>query len=112
MSDLTIRPAEGSWSVNAGGAELGESSAALELTEAGFAAVIYFPQEDLAMAFLEPSGNVYECPDKGRARYYNIVTKSRVIPNAAWCYDAPKPAALAIAGHIAFYPDFAVIQQA
>ena len=53
MTDITIRKAEGTWTVRSGGAVLGESRHALELTEGDYPAVIYFPREDIAMAFLD-----------------------------------------------------------
>ena len=50
MADhITIRKAEGTWTVRAGGAVLGESQNALELIEDGYPEVIYFPREDLSL---------------------------------------------------------------
>ena len=49
---ITIRPATGTWVVRAGGAVLGESIQALEMTEGDYPPVIYFPRTDIAMAFL------------------------------------------------------------
>ena len=86
---ITIRPAPGKWSVRAGGAVLGESTAALELDEEGHAPVIYFPRADLAMAFLEPTETRTRCPWKGDASWFSIVTKSTTIPDAAWSYETP-----------------------
>ena len=103
MADMTIRPAGGTWSVRAGGAVLVESDAALALDETGHDTVIYFPRDDVGMAFLERSETVTECPLKGRATHYNIVTKSTVLADAAWSYEAPFEAAREIAGHLAFY---------
>ncbi|WP_371036727.1 DUF427 domain-containing protein [Rhodosalinus sp. FB01] len=103
MARIIIRPAQGKWSVRAGGAVLGESSAALELDEEGHAPVIYFPREDLAMAFLEPTERSSHCPHKGDASWFSIVTKSTTIPDAAWSYEAPLDGVSEIAGHVAFY---------
>ena len=56
MSDeIKIREMPGTWVVRAGGAVLGETRKALELSEGDLAPVIYFPREDLAMAMLDPS---------------------------------------------------------
>ncbi|WP_306152645.1 DUF427 domain-containing protein [Roseovarius sp. MMSF_3281] len=104
MTDIRIRKAEGTWVVRAGGAVLAESKNALELVENGYPDVIYFPQDDIAMAFLDDSDHRTTCPHKGEARYYSIVTKSQTLENAAWSYDAPKEAAARIKGHLAFYP--------
>lgn len=112
MADhITIRKAPGTWVVRAGGAVLGETANALELTEGSYPPVIYFPREDIAMAFLEktPTGSV--CPWKGVASYYSIVTKSTTIADAAWSYEDPKAEVSRIAGHLAFYPDRATVER-
>jgi uncharacterized protein (DUF427 family) len=105
MADhIRIRNAEGTWVVRAGGAVLGETSRALELSEGDYPPVIYFPREDVAMAFLEKTDKSTTCPHKGDASHYSIVTKSTVLRNAAWSYEDPKAGVTAIAGHLAFYP--------
>jgi uncharacterized protein (DUF427 family) len=104
MADhIKIRRAEGTWVVRAGGAVLGESSNALELTEGAYPFVIYFPREDIAMAFLDKTDKVTTCPWKGEASHYSIVTKSTTLKDAAWSYEDPKPDMEAIRGHLAFY---------
>lgn len=104
MADhIKIRPANGTWTVRAGGAVLGESSKALELTEGDYPAVIYFPREDIAMEFLDTSDKSTHCPHKGDASYFSIVTKSTVLHDAAWSYEAPKESVAEIKDHLAFY---------
>lgn len=102
-NQITIRPAQGTWVVRAGGAVLGESSATLELTEGDYPPVIYFPRADMAMAFLEPSDHTSVCPFKGTARYFSIETKSTTLKNAVWSYEEPNPDVAEIAGYLAFY---------
>ena len=104
MADhITIRPAPGTWSVRAGGAVLGETSAALELREGDYDPVIYFPRDDIAMDFLDVAEKVTTCPHKGEATHFSIVTKSTVLKDAAWSYETPKAGVQDIAGHLAFY---------
>ncbi len=104
MADhIKIRPAEGTWSVRAGGAVLGESSSALELSEGDYPPVIYVPREDIAMEFFDRSDKSTHCPHKGDASYFSLVTKSTVLPNVAWSYEAPKDGMEAIKDHLAFY---------
>ena len=104
MADhIKIRPAEGTWVVRAGGAVLGESDNALELKEGDYPAVIYFPRDDIATAFLDDSDKKTTCPWKGEASYFSIVTKSTTIKDAAWSYETPKESVEEIAGHLAFY---------
>ena len=103
MTKITIRKATGTWSVRAGGAVIGESRNALELTEGENTPVIYFPRADIAMAFLDEGDRTSHCPHKGDARFYSIVTKSQTLENAAWSYEDPKPDVAEIKDHIAFY---------
>ncbi len=105
MADhIKIQPADGTWVVRAGGAVLGESSAALELREGDYGPVIYFPRGDIAMDFLDPSEKVSTCPHKGDAVHFSIVTKSTVLTDAAWSYESPIDGVADITGHLAFYP--------
>ncbi|WP_370401848.1 DUF427 domain-containing protein [Sulfitobacter sp. JB4-11] len=104
MADhITIRKAPGTWTVRAGGAVLAESDAALELREGDYPEVIYFPRNDIAMAFLDANDTTSHCPHKGDAVYFNVVTKSRTLQDAAWSYEAPKAAVDDIKGYLAFY---------
>ena len=103
MKHITIRKSDGNWTVRAGGAVLGESSNALELSEGDYPAVIYFPREDIATAFLDRTEKTTHCPHKGDATYFSIVTKSKTIENAVWSYETPKEAVARIKDHLAFY---------
>ncbi len=108
---ITIRQAKGTWVIRAGGAVLGESKNALELTEADFPPVIYFPREDIGMAFLDASERSSHCPYKGDARYYSIVGSDGVLKDAAWSYEAPIETTAEIAGHLAFYTDRVAVER-
>lgn len=110
-SHIKIRKAAGTWVVRAGGAVLGESKNALELTEGDYPPVIYFPREDIGMAFLDASAQTSHCPFKGDATYYSIVTKSNVIRNAAWSYETPNEEVARIAGYLAFYPNLVAVEK-
>jgi uncharacterized protein (DUF427 family) len=104
MADhIRIRRADGTWTIRAGGAVLGESTNALELTEGSNPFIIYFPRGDIAMAFLDRTDRTSTCPWKGQANYFSIVTKSTTLRDAAWSYENPKPGMEAIKDHIAFY---------
>lgn len=103
MADhIRITTAPGVWTVRAGGAVLGETNRALELVEGDLKPVIYFPREDIAMAFLDETDATSTCPHKGEARYFSVVTKSRTLENAVWSYEAPKDAVAQIKDHVAF----------
>ncbi len=112
MADhITIRPASGNWTVRAGGAVLGESTAALELQEGDYPPVIYFPRSDIAMAFLEPSEITSTCPYKGKATYYSIVAKSGLIKDAVWSYEDPLDAVAGIKDYLAFYTTKVAVEE-
>ncbi|OED48809.1 DUF427 domain-containing protein [Leisingera sp. S232] len=102
MTTIRIRKAEGTWTVRSGGAVLGETANALELSEGDLDPVIYFPRADLAMAFFDKTDKTSHCPHKGDATYYSIANKSSVTENAAWSYEAPIDAVAEIKGHLAF----------
>ncbi|MEO9573992.1 MAG: DUF427 domain-containing protein [Tateyamaria sp.] len=104
MADhITIRKADGTWTVRAGGAVLGESTNALELSEGDYPPVIYFPRSDIAMAFLDKTDKVTHCPHKGDASYFSVVTKSQTLENTVWSYEAPNENVARIKDHLAFY---------
>ena len=103
MTDhITIRRASGTWVVRSGGAILGETTKALELSEGDYAPVIYFPRDDIAMALLDQTDKVTHCPHKGDATYYSIVNMSSVTENAVWSYEAPLEGVAEIKGYLAF----------
>ncbi|MEM6890832.1 MAG: DUF427 domain-containing protein [Pseudomonadota bacterium] len=105
VKHITIRRAEGTWTVRAGGAVLGESGDALELLEGDYPPVIYFPRGDIATAFLDPTDKSTHCPHKGDASYFSVVTKSTTLENVAWSYEDPVADVARIKEHIAFYTD-------
>jgi uncharacterized protein (DUF427 family) len=112
MADhIKIRKAPGKWVVRAGGAVLGESADALELNEGDSPPVIYFPREDIGMAFLEKTSSSTNCPYKGAATYYTVSSAGGDIPDAAWSYEEPLEGVAEIKGHIAFYPDRVTVEQ-
>lgn len=100
---IRVRKVAGTWTVRSGGAILGETTNALELSEGDLAPVIYFPRDDIAMAFLDRTDKTTHCPHKGDANYYSIVNKSSVDENAVWTYENPLDAVAAIKDHLAFY---------
>ncbi len=84
---------------------IADSAAALDLQEAGYKSVCYFPREDVAMAFLAKTDRSTHCPYTGHASYFTIDRDGAVAENAAWSYEAPYPAMHAITDAIAFFPN-------
>ncbi len=108
---ITIGKAEGIWVIRADGAVLGESSAALELSEGQMKPVIYFPRADIAMAFFEQTESTSHCPHKGDASYYSLHAKSGEITNAAWSYEQPVAEVSQIKEYLAFHPEKVTVEQ-
>lgn len=112
MSDhIKIHRTNTKWVVRAGGAVLGESTDALELIEGDYKPVIYFPRADIAMAFLDSVPKTSHCPHKGDASYYSIQTKSTVLENAVWSYEAPLENVAQIKGYLAFDPALVTVEE-
>lgn len=104
MADhIKIRKLSGTWVVRSGGAILGETTSALELSEGDYPPVVYFPRSDIAMAFLDRTDKTTHCPHKGDATYFSIVNRSSTYENAVWSYENPIDAVAAIKDHLAFY---------
>jgi uncharacterized protein (DUF427 family) len=104
MNDhIRVRKIDGHWVVRSGGAVLGETRAALELSEGDNREVIYFPREDIAMEFFDRSDKTTHCPHKGDASHFTIVNKSSRTENAAWSYEDPQEHVEQIKGYLAFY---------
>lgn len=63
----------------------------------------YFPPEDVATEFLEPSTSSTHCPWKGEASYYHVIVGERRNEDAAWYYREPYDAASDVRGYVAFW---------
>lgn len=99
-SDIRIRKVPGRWVVRSDGAVLAETSDALELEEDTLPAVIFFPREDVAMAFLDVEGS--EARDLGLTQRFALVDASATTSDVAWSVETPRAEATRLAGHIAF----------
>jgi uncharacterized protein (DUF427 family) len=94
------------------GHTIADSERALLLKEASYKPVVYFPREDVDMAYFSRTDRVTHCPYKGDAHYYTILMDGRFADNAVWTYEDPYPAMEAIRGYLAFYPNQVEIQEA
>ncbi|MCA9653131.1 MAG: DUF427 domain-containing protein [Myxococcales bacterium] len=63
----------------------------------------YFPPEALVREHFVHSDTHTVCGWKGTASYYHVVVDGQRNPDAAWTYPSPKPAAVEIADHVAFW---------
>jgi len=111
VDEIRLRNAGGTWVLRAGDAVLGESRTAVEMTEGSRAPVIYFPRNDIAMVFLDPSPRQSHCPKKGDATWYSIVTPAGRIEDTVWSYETPPEALSRIAGYLAFDAERVTVEQ-
>jgi uncharacterized protein (DUF427 family) len=102
---ISIRPNPNRVRVVLGGFIVAETTKALTLHEGSFPPVQYIPRQDVQMDLLDRTDRTSHCPYKGDASYFTVTAGGLVRENGVWSYESPKPAASAIAGHLAFYPD-------
>jgi uncharacterized protein (DUF427 family) len=84
---------------------IADTTAALTLREAQYAAVQYIPRRDVDMTALARSQTRTHCPYKGDASYFSILDGGERSIDAIWTYEAPFGAVAAIEKYMAFYPD-------
>lgn len=107
---ITVEPTGKHVTVAVNGEVVAETDNALTLQESTYPAVQYIPKGDVVASALRDSDTETYCPFKGEASYYHVVTATGdTVEDAIWTYRAPYPAVAAIAGHVAFYADKAVV---
>jgi uncharacterized protein (DUF427 family) len=89
------------------GAVIADSGDALRVEESGHEPVHYFPEKDVRLDLLRPTGHKTYCPLKGDCSYWTIEVDGaggkKAAENAVWGYRAPYDEAGGLAGHYAFY---------
>jgi uncharacterized protein (DUF427 family) len=63
----------------------------------------YFPPDPIKHEYFHASDRHTTCPWKGRRAITTSTSMESVIPNAAWYYAEPKPAAKQIRGYVAYW---------
>ena len=69
----------------------------------------YFPPDSAVREVFSPSPTRTTCPWKGVACYLTVTAGGQTLPDAAWFYPRPSPAAEQIRNRIAFSPTVAVV---
>lgn len=103
--EIRIEPEPGRVRVILGGVAIADSARALILREGRLPPVHYIPREDVAAEAISRTAHHSHCPFKGDASYFTLSGGGVTVENAAWSYERPLPAAEAIRGHLAFYPN-------
>ncbi|HZZ59876.1 MAG TPA: DUF427 domain-containing protein [Roseiarcus sp.] len=102
---ITIEPIAERVRVIWRGRTIGDTTRAIELSEAGYKPVAYIPREDVDMSALERTDRVTTCPYKGEANYYSVRDAAHRDDNVVWTYERPKAEVAEIASRLAFYPN-------
>jgi uncharacterized protein (DUF427 family) len=87
------------------GKRIANTRDALTLKEATYPPVQYIPRKDVDMTQLQRTAHRTYCPYKGECVYFSIPVGGERSVNAAWSYEAPYAAVLAIREYVAFYPE-------
>ncbi len=107
---ITVTPSPARVVVRVGGTVVADTSAALELREAGYPPVYYIPRDAVDPAVLERTEHETYCPYKGDSAYYSLHVGDVDAENVVWTYEAPYAAVAAIKDHLAFYPTVAEVE--
>lgn len=101
-ADITLSHPNGTWVVRTSDAVIAESTKVVALSDGTSQPVIFFPQEDVAMAFLDKTDTTVEPDALGTASYFSIVLPAGPLANAAWTYDDTTKVGAQLKGCIAF----------
>jgi uncharacterized protein (DUF427 family) len=85
------------------GIALADTRRAWRVLETSHPPTYYIPAEDIQMDYLSPCEKASWCEWKGRAIYYDVVTRDKIREKAAWTYPSPSSPFKAIQDHVAFY---------
>lgn len=107
---ITISPAKGRVVVRFHGVVVADTTEALELKEANYPPVFYIPRAAARLEHYQRTTHHTECPYKGEASYFSLVTAGQRAENAVWTYETPYPAMAEIKEHVAFYPNMVSIE--
>ena len=83
---------------------IAKTRAAYRILETASPPTVYLPPQDVRLELLEPAAGGSVCEWKGKARYFSIRLRGRLLRHAAWCYPEPFPEFEAIADYVSFYP--------
>lgn len=93
-----------------GGVKVAEATSSLHLYETGLPVRYYLPPTSADPAVLRDSKTETQCPYKGVANYYDVVTggghgdgKEHIHQDLVWYYRNPTHESAQVAGHLCFY---------
>jgi uncharacterized protein (DUF427 family) len=64
---------------------------------------VFFPEDSIRREYFRPSSTTSTDPQKGQARFMNLLIDGQDNPDAAWYYPSPKPPARRLKGYVGFW---------
>lgn len=108
---LRFENGNGRWRARYENHVIADTTDAVVVREADLPARVYFPREDVEMAYMSRAQKTSHCPYKGEAVHYTLMMEGILTEDAARSYEAPYDAANPIAGRIGFYSDLVEVYQ-
>ena len=110
---LKFENAPVAFELTAGSVTLAKGSGFLRLKEGDYPVVAYISQDCVDKTRLVKSPTKTACPFKGEASYYSLIGDNGeiLVEDIAWSYEKPIEEAMALKGHLAFYPHKAVLTE-
>jgi uncharacterized protein (DUF427 family) len=100
---ITIEATDQQVVVRVEGETVATSTRTLRLDETGMPPRFYFHRDDVRTDVLRRTAFETTCPFKGQASYWTLELGDAVHDGLVWSYEAPIPAAEAIAGRMSFF---------
>jgi uncharacterized protein (DUF427 family) len=85
------------------GVTIASSTRTLRVLETSQPPAFYVPRDDVDLSHLFKTRSRTYCEWKGAATYWAVQVDDDVVMDAAWSYESPNRAFVAIAHHVAFY---------
>ena len=82
---------------------LAQTSRGYRILETSHPPTYYFPIEDIQMDYLKSNNHTSMCEWKGKARYFDFVSKYLCIENIGWSYDKPDGEFDMVKNYVSFY---------
>jgi uncharacterized protein (DUF427 family) len=102
---VDILPSSRHVRVEVDGVTIAESASPRLLFETGLPTRYYLPKTHVRMDRLVPSERVSNCPYKGEAEWWSVMSGDNLHEDLAWSYPTPLRESQGIAGLIAFYDE-------